>query len=119
VPAAAAAAAAGLPGGQLSQLLHSPQSHTFRPCPCLLLLLLLLLCQGYLVGNGCTDVHFDGNAQVPFAQGKSLISASLFSSTQEACDGKFYDAPEGSRCDAQGLGQWCAVGSCETQGTCL
>jgi hypothetical protein len=60
--------------------------------------LLLLPLQGYLVGNGCTDPHFDGNAQVPFALGKSLISASLYSRTDEACGGKFYDAPEGSRC---------------------
>lgn len=30
--------------------------------------------QGYLVGNGCTDAEFDGNALPPFAAGKSLIS---------------------------------------------
>ncbi|KAF6258886.1 peptidase S10, serine carboxypeptidase [Scenedesmus sp. NREL 46B-D3] len=54
--------------------------------------------KGYLVGNGCTDPHFDGNAQVPFALGKSLISSSLYSRAHEACGGKFYDAPSGSRC---------------------
>uniref|UniRef100_A0A383WG00 Carboxypeptidase n=1 Tax=Tetradesmus obliquus TaxID=3088 RepID=A0A383WG00_TETOB len=56
--------------------------------------------KGYLVGNGCTDAHFDGNAQVPFAFGKSLISASMYSRTREACGGKFYDAPSGSRCES-------------------
>ena len=30
--------------------------------------------QGYMVGNGCTDAEFDGNAVPPFAVGKSLIS---------------------------------------------
>jgi serine carboxypeptidase-like clade 1 len=65
-------------------------------CPCTLLPCLPLL-QGYLVGNGCTDPQFDGNAQVPFALGKSLISASLYARTREACKGKFYDAPAGSR----------------------
>ena len=27
-----------------------------------------------MIGNGCTDPAFDGNAIVPFAHGKSLIS---------------------------------------------
>lgn len=68
------------------------------PIPLLHALLLLPhLPQGYLVGNGCTDAHFDGNAQVPFAFGKSLISASMYSRAREACGGKFYDAPSGSR----------------------
>lgn len=53
--------------------------------------------QGYLVGNGCTDLDFDGNAQVPFAFGKSLISNQLYTRVNEACKGKFYGAPSGSR----------------------
>jgi hypothetical protein len=54
--------------------------------------------QGYLVGNGCTDQAYDGNAQVPFAVGKSLISTSLYRRTQAACGGSYWDAKEGSRC---------------------
>lgn len=34
--------------------------------------------QGYLVGNGCTDPEYDGNALPPFAVGKSLISQVRF-----------------------------------------
>jgi hypothetical protein len=84
-----------------------------------LLLLLLLLLQGYLVGNGCTDVHFDGNAQVPFALGKSLISASLYSRTNEACAGKFYDAPAGSRCGTWATMAVMRCGRHGRHGTCL
>eukprot|EP00879_Flechtneria_rotunda_P012708 GHRR01013270.1.p1 GENE.GHRR01013270.1~~GHRR01013270.1.p1 ORF type:complete len:474 (+),score=176.66 GHRR01013270.1:695-2116(+) len=54
--------------------------------------------RGYLVGNGCTDAEFDGNARVPFAAGKSLISAGTFTRLQRACQNKFYNAPAGSRC---------------------
>jgi len=34
--------------------------------------------QGYLVGNGCTDEKFDGDAIVPFVYGMGLISTDLF-----------------------------------------
>lgn len=34
--------------------------------------------QGYMVGNGVADEHFDGNALVPFAHGMGLISDDLF-----------------------------------------
>jgi hypothetical protein len=55
------------------------------------------LSQGYMVGNGCTDRDFDGNAQVPFALGKSLISTSLYKRVQAACRGNYWDVKEGSR----------------------
>lgn len=38
----------------------------------------ILILQGYLVGNGCTDDVYDGNALVPFAHGMALISDELF-----------------------------------------
>lgn len=77
-----------------------------RPCPyhCGLFLCpvahIAAFCypQGYLVGNGCTDQAYDGNAQVPFAVGKSLISTSLYRRTQAACGGSYWDVKEGSRC---------------------
>ena len=50
--------------------------------------------QGYLIGNGVTDPQFDGNALVPFARGKSLISESLFLSLHRECKGNFY-SPQG------------------------
>lgn len=31
-----------------------------------------------MVGNGCTDDKFDGNALVPFAHGMGLISNELY-----------------------------------------
>eukprot|EP00775_Hariotina_reticulata_P001910 gene1910-2243_t len=55
--------------------------------------------KGYLVGNGCTDVHFDGNALPSFAVGKSLISTGLYNRLQEACGGSFDNVRHGSRCD--------------------
>ena len=54
--------------------------------------------QGYMVGNGCTDEEFDGNAQVPFAVGKSLISTTLYKRVEAACEGNYYDVDSGSRC---------------------
>jgi len=54
--------------------------------------------QGYMVGNGCTDQDFDGNAQVPFAVGKSLISTTLYQRVEAACKGNYWDVEEGSRC---------------------
>lgn len=55
---------------------------------------------GYAVGNGCTDAAFDGNALVPFALGKSLISADLAAATASACDGgaSYWNASSGSAC---------------------
>jgi serine carboxypeptidase-like clade 1 len=55
---------------------------------------------GYAVGNGCTDAAFDGNALVPFAAGKSLISADLAASAAAACDGGagYWNASAGSAC---------------------
>ena len=38
--------------------------------------------QGYLIGNGATDVNYDYNAFVPFAHGMGLISTGMF----EVCD---------------------------------
>jgi serine carboxypeptidase-like clade 1 len=34
--------------------------------------------QGYLVGNGCTDDKFDGDAIIPFMYGMGLISTDMF-----------------------------------------
>jgi len=34
--------------------------------------------QGYLVGNGCTDDQFDGDAIVPFVYGMGLISNDMY-----------------------------------------
>ena len=34
--------------------------------------------QGYLVGNGVTDMEFDANALVPFTHGMGLISSEMF-----------------------------------------
>jgi len=48
--------------------------------------------QGYLIGNGVTDPEIDGNALVPFARGKSLISEELFRSVEKACQGNFYSS---------------------------
>lgn len=48
----------------------------------LLLYISFHLIQGYMVGNGCTDEEFDGDALVPFAHGMGLISNDLF----QVCD---------------------------------
>lgn len=50
--------------------------------------------KGYIIGNGVTDPEFDGNALVPFARGKSLISEELFSSLHRECRSNFY-SPSG------------------------
>lgn len=34
--------------------------------------------QGYMVGNGCTDEKFDGDAIIPFIYGMGLISINLY-----------------------------------------
>jgi hypothetical protein len=51
------------------------------------------------VGNGVTDPEFDGNALVPFAFGKSLISAQLHQQAYTDCGGgSYWDARPGSDC---------------------
>ncbi|XP_054782218.1 serine carboxypeptidase-like 20 isoform X2 [Prosopis cineraria] len=47
--------------------------------------------KGYLVGNGCTDDEFDGNALVPFAHGMGLISDELYEEVRVECNGNFYN----------------------------
>ena len=56
--------------------------------------------KGYAVGNGCTDAAFDGNALVPFAVGKSLISTELAATAAAACGGgtRYWNASSGSAC---------------------
>jgi FlaG/FlaF family flagellin (archaellin) len=54
--------------------------------------------QGYLVGNGVTDDEFDGNAYLPFAAGKSLISELTLQRASQACGGHFWNGTRGSRC---------------------
>jgi serine carboxypeptidase-like clade I len=54
--------------------------------------------RGIMVGNGVTDAEFDGNAIVPFAAGKSLISEKLFASVALACNGAFWNATEEGDC---------------------
>ncbi|KIY91912.1 cathepsin A [Monoraphidium neglectum] len=54
--------------------------------------------QGYMVGNGCTDEEYDGNALPPFAVGKSLISQHMYARLDRACDGSFYDAKSDGSC---------------------
>lgn len=34
--------------------------------------------QGYMVGNGCTDDKFDGDAIIPFIYGMGLISINMY-----------------------------------------
>lgn len=55
--------------------------------------------KGYLVGNGVVDEEYDGNALVPFAAGKSLISRELHHRTSHACGHNYWNASEGSHCD--------------------
>lgn len=50
---------------------------------------------GYMVGNGVTDTEVDGDAFVPFAAGKSLISRELHHDLVKACDGVFYNISYG------------------------
>jgi hypothetical protein len=50
-----------------------------------------------MVGNGCTDMHFDANALPSFAVGKSLISTGLYTRLQEACSGRYDNVQPGSR----------------------
>ncbi|GBF96984.1 serine carboxypeptidase-like [Raphidocelis subcapitata] len=57
--------------------------------------------QGYLVGNGCTDAEFDGNALPPFAAGKSLISQRMYSKLDRDCDGNYWKARDDGDCAAR------------------
>lgn len=65
--------------------------------------------RGYLVGNGVTDPRFDGDALVPFAYGKSLISRDLYEQVSSACGGVYWNATEGSPCDRALDRVWHAV----------
>jgi serine carboxypeptidase-like clade 1 len=56
--------------------------------------------QGYLVGNGCTDDKFDGDAIIPFMYGMGLISTDMFESVQQACNGSYWNA-SGQTCQAE------------------
>uniref|UniRef100_M8BQ28 Carboxypeptidase n=1 Tax=Aegilops tauschii TaxID=37682 RepID=M8BQ28_AEGTA len=46
--------------------------------------------QGYLIGNGVTDLDYDLNSFVPFAHGMGLISTDLFEDVSAACHGTFW-----------------------------
>lgn len=59
---------------------------------------------GYMVGNGCTDERYDGNAFPLFAMGKSLIGFDMYSRIQAACGGNFWNASSANGCD-EALGQ--------------
>lgn len=54
--------------------------------------------KGYLVGNGCTDAEYDGNAVPPFAAGRSLISQHMYSKLDRACKGAYWNAPDDGEC---------------------
>ncbi len=51
------------------------------------------------MGNGVTDPKYDGNALVPFAFGKSLISADLYHEVDNKCGGSYWNASHQSDCD--------------------
>lgn len=57
----------------------------------------ILNLKGYLVGNGCADDVFDGNALVPFAHGMGLISDELFEAVNAECNGNYYN-PTNQNC---------------------
>lgn len=46
--------------------------------------------KGYLIGNGCTDEVYDGNAFIPFAYGMGLISDELYKEIIKECQGYYY-----------------------------
>ena len=50
---------------------------------------------GYMVGNGVTDSEVDGDAFVPFAAGKSLISREMHHDLLEACGGTYWNKTYG------------------------
>ncbi|CAN7112684.1 unnamed protein product [Brassica rapa subsp. narinosa] len=47
--------------------------------------------KGYLLGNPLTDSVLDGNARIPFAHGKALISDELYDSMKRSCGGNYFD----------------------------
>ncbi|TYI19762.1 hypothetical protein ES332_A07G187500v1 [Gossypium tomentosum] len=55
---------------------------------------------GYLVGNGFTNVEFDGNSFVPFAYGMDLISDYLYEEVTNECMGNFYN-PHNDTCETK------------------
>lgn len=50
--------------------------------------------KGYMVGNGCTDDQFDGDALVPFVHGMGLISDDMYKSVHKACNGTYWNATD-------------------------
>ncbi|GIL64198.1 hypothetical protein Vafri_18178, partial [Volvox africanus] len=55
---------------------------------------------GYLVGNGCTDERYDGNAHPPYAAGKSLLPWRGFKELEAECGGgEYWNKTPGSTCD--------------------
>ena len=56
--------------------------------------------QGYAVGNGVTDDEVDGNAIIPFAYGKALLSTGLYMELMQECQGNFWNASKGTICMA-------------------
>ncbi|KAB2074777.1 hypothetical protein ES319_A07G174100v1, partial [Gossypium barbadense] len=56
--------------------------------------------EGYLVGNGFTNVEFDGNSFVPFAYGMDLISDYLYEEVTNECMGNFYN-PHNDTCETK------------------
>ncbi|KAJ7533564.1 hypothetical protein O6H91_13G054800 [Diphasiastrum complanatum] len=48
--------------------------------------------KGYAIGNGATDIEFDGNAIVPFAYGMGLIPIDVYQDTEHACKGNYWNA---------------------------
>ncbi|XP_020258633.1 serine carboxypeptidase 1-like [Asparagus officinalis] len=59
---------------------------------------LALKFKGYMIGNGCTDEQFDGDAFVPFAHGMGLISNDLFQEVKSACQGSYWN-PVNETCE--------------------
>lgn len=47
------------------------------------------------MGNGCTDDIVDGNAILPFAVGKALLSKDLYARVEDACGGQFWNVTDG------------------------
>ncbi|WZY73875.1 hypothetical protein YC2023_006115 [Brassica napus] len=47
--------------------------------------------KGYLLGNPLTDGVLDGNARIPFAHGKALISDELYDSMKRSCGGNYFN----------------------------
>lgn len=50
--------------------------------------------KGYMVGNGCTDDKFDGDAIIPFIYGMGLISINMYKDVQKACNNSYWNATD-------------------------